>query len=124
MEKGGGAMRWVLVIFLSLFFVWGCAHKIAVMTLESTIQQAALAAKRGAGNASDKITIEVSVTNGYKGSGTAPIPVVPIGVEASLSQAIKLTIEVNLKDFPLEKGLIEAPKVYFLDLKNGALTEQ
>lgn len=117
-------MHWVLVIFLSLFFVSGCAHKIAVMTLESTIQQAALAAKRGAGNASDKITIEVSVTNGYKGSGTVPIPVVPIGVEASLTQAIKLTIDVKLKDFTFEKGLIEAPKVYFLDLKNGALTEQ
>ena len=116
-------MRCILVILLSSFFALGCTHKIAVMTLESTIQQAALAAKRAAGNASDKITIEVSVTNGVKGSATAPIPVVPIGVEASFSGTTKLTIDVRLKDFNVEKGLIETPKMYFLDLQNGTLTE-
>jgi hypothetical protein len=116
-------MRWILVILFSSFLALGCTHKIAVMTLESTIQQAALAAKRAAGKASDKITIEVSVTNGFKGSATAPIAVVPIGVEASLSHATKLTIDVSLKDFDVEKSLIETPKMYFLDLKNGTLTE-
>jgi len=117
-------MRWILVIFLSLFFATGCASKMAVMTLESTIQQAALAAKRGAGDASDTIKIEVSVTHGFTASGTAPIPVVPIGVGTSLSQATKLTIDVDLKKFIMGKDFREVPKVYFLDLKNGALTDK
>ena len=116
-------MRWVSVLFLSVFFAAGCTHQIVVMTLESTIQQVALAAQRGAGDASDKITIEVEVTNGIKGSAAAPIPVVPIGVEASLAQSTKVTIDINLKKFSLEKSLIETPKLYFLDLQNGTLTE-
>ena len=115
-------ISWILIL---LVISTGCAHKIAVVTLESTIQQAAVAAKKAAGNASEKLTIEVSVVNGYKGSATIPVPVVPIGAETSLTQTTKLTMDIDLKKFviPSEtKGIPVA--LYFLDKNTGILTEQ
>lgn len=115
-------MKYFLLL-ISLIVLTGCAHKIAVATLESTIQEAALAVKRAAGDASEKVTIEVAVTNGYKGSATAPIPVVPIGAEASLMRTTKLTLDVKLKNYTAPAGFVPAPTNYTLDLKTGALEE-
>lgn len=117
--------RWVLIL-LCFAFLPGCAHKVAVATLESTIHDAAVAAKNAAGNASTKINIEVSVVNAYQGTATIPIPVVPIGAQASLQQTTKLTIEVNLQQFkPIELTRAEdgKTKIYILDLSTGKLQE-
>jgi len=118
-------ISWILIL---LVILTGCAHRVAVATLESTIQQAAIAAKRAAGDASNKLTIEVSVANGYKGSATIPIPVVPIGVETSLTQTTKLSMDIDLKKFVIPKetkGVSGAPStLYFLDRNTGMLTEQ
>ncbi len=118
-------ISWILIL---LVILTGCAHSIAVVTLESTIQQAAIAAKRAAGDASKKLTIEVSVANGYKGSATIPIPVVPIGAETSLTQTTKLTMDIDLKNFVIPKetkGVSGAPStLFFLDRNTGMLTEQ
>jgi len=99
-----------------------------VTTLESTIQQAALAAQRAARDAAEKVTIEVSVANGYKGGTNIPIPVVPIDVESSLTQTTKLTIDVDLKKYTppsvhITKGVAE-PTYYVLDLETGLLEEK
>jgi hypothetical protein len=116
----------ILIIFCALF-ITSCAHKIAVVTLESTINQAATAAKKAAGNAAGKLTIEVSVVNGYKGSATLPVPVVPIGAETSLTQSTKLTLEINLNNFTIKSddksNIVATPAVYYLDKNSGLLTE-
>jgi hypothetical protein len=67
------------LLLISPIVLTGCPHKIAAATFEFPIQKAALAVKRPARYASEKVTIEVAVTNGYKGSATVPIPAVPIG---------------------------------------------
>lgn len=113
------------LVLLCLSFLPGCAHKVAVATLEATIQQAAQATQKAAGNAVDKMTLEVTVANGYKGSATLPTPVVPLGVETTLTQTTKLTIEINLKNYTppisfLTKGEI-SPNTYLLDTKTGLL---
>jgi hypothetical protein len=113
------------LLLLCLSCLPGCAHKVAVATLEATIQQAALATQKAAGNAVEKMTLEVTVANGYKGSATLPTPVVPLGLETSLTQTTKLTIEINLKNYAtpydfLPKGTT-APNTYLLDTKTGLL---
>lgn len=110
---------------MCLIFLSGCAHKVAVATLEATIQQAAQATQKAAGSAVEKMTLEVTVANGYKGSATLPIPVVPLGAETSLTQTTKLTIEINLKNYTsphdfLTKGSIP-PNTYLLDTRTGLL---
>ena len=84
-----------------------------------------VSSKKAVGDASDKMTLEVSVATGYKGSATLPIPVVPIGAEASLSQTTKLTIDVNLKNYvlPEERKSLGAtePTRFILDLNTGLL---
>lgn len=106
----------------------GCSQKVAVLTLDAVIRDAAEAAQRGAGDAATDFTIEVGVTNGYKGSATLPIPVVPIGVEATSSVATKLTLKLDLKKFKDDKNrlapLAEPPRVMILDKSTGQLTEQ
>ena len=120
-------MKKLMLLSLLIMVVAGCAHKVAVVTLESTVQQAAIAAKKAAGNASDKLTIEVTVANGYKGSATVPIPVVPIGVETTLTQSTKLVMDIDLKKIviPDENKRIESflPTIYILDLDTGNLIE-
>ena len=120
-------MKKLMILSLLIIVLTGCAHKVAVVTLESTIQQAAIAAKKAAGNASDKLTIEVTVANGYKGSATVPIPVVPIGVETTLTQTTKLSIDINLSKFVIPEQtkslVILPPTKYILDLETGNLIE-
>jgi len=120
-------MKKLMLLSFLIMVVAGCAHKVAVVTLESTIQQAAIAAKKAAGNASDKLTIEVTVANGYKGSATVPIPVVPIGVETTLTQSTKLIMDIDLNKIviPDDTKRITSilPTKYILDLDTGNLIE-
>lgn len=110
-----------LLIVLSFIIIQGCASKIAVMTLEQTIQNAAEAAQKGANGASEKISIEVAVTNGYKAGATAPIPVVPIEVSASSSITTKLKIDVDLKTYSAPEALSPEKSVFILDTETGLL---
>ena len=113
-----------LILFSILLTLFGCTGKIAVMTLESTITQAALAAKNATNGASDKLNIEVSVTTGYKAGGAVPIPVpvVPINVSASSSTTTKLKLEVDLNAFEPPADIKSgAPQVFILDTNTGML---
>lgn len=116
---------WIAPFFL---IITGCAHNIAVATLESTIQQAAIAAKKAAGNTSDKLTIEVSVVNGYTASATIPIPLVPIGAGTELKQSTKLTMDIDLSKIVIPKVdrdiTTAPPTLYYLDIRTGMLTKQ
>lgn len=115
------------LFLLLLILLQGCASKIAVMTLESTIENAAIAAKKAANGASDKLTIEVGVTNGFKGSAAAPIPVVPVGIEASSETTTKLTLQIDLNTYmppqvpPSSAG--GKPKIYMLDTETGEMED-
>ena len=114
-------------LFIIILLTQSCTSKIAVTTLETTIQEAATAAKEGSKGAADKIKIEVGVTNGYKAAATAPIPVVPIGIEASSAVNTKLTLEVDLTKYEPGKLAPEGtkpaePDTYILDLSTGELT--
>jgi hypothetical protein len=123
-------MRTFFILFLAVL-VQGCTSKMAVQTLESTIEDAVIAAKKGSKGASKEITIEVKVTNGFKGSATAPIPVVPVGLEAKSETFTKLTLKVNLDEYPLPGDLslsskrppAPKPKIFILDTKTGKLKE-
>ena len=113
-----------LAIFSVMLIMLGCTGRIAVMTLESTITQAALSAKNATNGASDNLNIEVSVTTGYKASaaGPIPVPVVPINVSASSSTTTKLKLVVDLNKFepPVDiKG--KGPQIFILDTSTGML---
>lgn len=113
-----------LVIFSVILTLSGCTGKVAVMTLESTITQAALSAKRATNGASDTLNIEVGVTTGYRASAGVPIPVpvVPIDVSATSSTTTKLKLEVDLKEFvPPADIKSDVPQVFILDTNTGLL---
>lgn len=109
------------LILLSFILIQGCTSKIAVMTLEQTIQNAAEAAQKGANGASTSISIEVAVTNGYKAGATAPIPVVPIEVSASSSITTKLKMDVDLTTYTAPAALTPTNSVFILDTETGIL---
>lgn len=111
-------------IFLVLIFciaLQACSSKIAVMTLEQTIQNAAEAAKKGAGGASKKLQIEVVVTNGYEAGSTVPIMVVPVKLGASSSVTTKLKLEVDLDAYVSRKFVPAESTVFILDTSTGLL---
>jgi hypothetical protein len=113
-----------LVIFSIFLTMSGCTGKVAVMTLESTITQAAISAKRATNGASEKLNIEVSVTTGYRTGAAVPIPVpvVPIDVSASSSTTTKLKLEVDLKQYePPAAVKSREPQIFILDTATGQL---
>ena len=108
------------VLSLSIF---GCAHVIPVATLESTIRDAAEAAQRAAGPASDKVTVEVSVVSATRAGTTLPVPVVPLDIEHTRSRTTTLTLEIDLKKFkPPLAAQARSPR-YVLNVKTGELIE-
>ena len=110
----------ITLILILAVLTHGCSSKIAVMTLESTIQNAAEAAKRASREASETIKIEVSVANGYHAG--AIVPVVPITVGTSTTVTTKLTIVVNLKKYsPPTSLLTQKEEIFTLDTKTGKL---
>lgn len=117
-------LKTITVLCCSVFLLSGCASKkIAVTTLESTIEQSAIAVKSASKGSVKTVDIEVAVVTAVKGSGTIPVPYVPIGVDASSSTTTKLKVTVNLEDFP--ETVAEAhedSQVYILDLNTGVVT--
>jgi hypothetical protein len=129
----------------------GCTSTVPVTRMEGAIEQALLAAQRGgqcnqAGNGFDcvvdKVTIELSVTVGYKGTAgaTAPIPVVPItlGGEISKTNMNKVVFTADPANYrPLDadddfklkgytegqESVKEARRRYLLNTKTGELIE-
>ena len=113
-----------LAVFSIMFMMFGCTSTVAVMTLESTITQAALAAQRATNGATKKLSIEVGVTTGYKASAAVPIPVpvVPIDVSAASTTTTKLKLDVDLKSFaPPDRLKGTEPDIFILDTKTGLL---
>jgi hypothetical protein len=113
-------MRSCLVLIVCIV-LQACSSKVAVMTLEQTIQNAAEAAKKGSGGASKKLQIEVVVTNGYKAGGTVPIMVVPIDLSASSSVTTKLKLDVDLDAYVSRKAVSGENAVFMLDTATGVL---
>lgn len=118
-------MRKYLFIF-SFFIIQGCSGKIAVMTLEQTIRNAAEAAIDGSHGGIKTINIEVAVTNGYVAGATLPIPVVPINLSASSSVTTKLKMDVDLDCYdppePIQGWDSTHPQsVFILDTETGIL---
>jgi hypothetical protein len=111
----------ICLVFLSCIVLQACSSKIAVVTLEQTIQNAAQAAKKGSGGASKKLQIEVSVTNAYRAGGTVPIMVVPVALSASSSVTTKLKLEVDLDAYRAQKLDPAETKVFTLDTTTGLL---
>lgn len=117
----------ILSLFLGVFLLSGCAGKVAVVTLESTIAQAAASAQKATNGASKKLSIEVSVTTGYRAGSAVPIPVpvVPIDVSASTSTTTKLKLDIDLEKFeaPAKSAGME-PEMFILDTRTGRLQEK
>ena len=114
----------ICVIFVSCLALQACTSKIAVMTLEQTIQNAAEAAKKGSGGASKKLQIEVVVTNGYEAGSTVPIMVVPIKVGVSSAVTTKLKLDVDLDAYDADatrKSMSPGKSVFMLDTATGIL---
>lgn len=114
-------MKYVFVA--TLILLHGCASTMAVRTLESTIRDAAMAAQSATQGASQKIKIEVRVTNGFKAGGTLPVSVVPLAVSKTSSTFTKLTLEVDLTQFnPVAiKSAEDDNEIFILDTKTGRL---
>jgi len=112
----------ISVVLLSLGAV-GCAHMMPVVTLESAIRDAALAAQRAVGPASDKVTVEVSVVTATSAGTKLPIPVVPLDIERTRTRTTTLTLEVDLKKFRLPLAQAAPSRRYLLNLKTGELNE-
>jgi hypothetical protein len=115
-------MKYFLIAAIVL--LQGCTSTMAVRTLESTIRDAALVAKSATRGASDKLKIEVSVTNGFTAGGTLPIPVVPLDISKTSSTSTKLTLEVDLIKFnPVDdKSVHDESEIFILDTKTGLLS--
>ena len=114
----------ICFIFVSCLALQACTSKIAVVTLEQTIQNAAEAAKKGSGGASKKLQIEVVVTNGYEAGSTVPIMVVPIKVGASSTVTTKLKLDVDLEAYDADatrKSVSTGRSVFMLDTTTGVL---
>lgn len=115
-------MKFYLIplILIVVVLTQGCSSKIAVMTLESTIQNAAEVAKTASRGASNKVKIEVSVTNGYQAGAT--VPVVPITFGASSTVSTKLTMEIDLVKYsPPTSALPQKKDIFTLDTETGKL---
>ena len=112
------------LIIAGIVLLHGCASTMAVRTLESTIRDAAMVAQSATQGASDKLKIEVRITNGFRAGGTVPVPVVPVGVSKSSSTYTKLTLEVNLTKFnPTSVQSAEDSKeIFVMDTKTGLLS--
>ena len=111
----------ICLVFVFCIVLQACSSKIAVTTLEQTIQNAAEAAKRGSGGASKKLQIEVVVTNGYEVGSTVPIMVVPVKVGASSAVTTKLKMEVDLDAYVSRKSPPGQSTVFILDTETGVL---
>lgn len=110
----------ISLILIVVVITQGCSNKIAVMTLKSTIQNLAEVAKTASRGASNKVKIEVSVTNGYQAGAT--VPVVPITVGASTTVTTKLTIEIDLKKYSPPTGMLsQKEEIFTLDTETGKL---
>lgn len=115
-------MRYVLMV--TMILLHGCASTMAVRTLEATIRDAAMAAQSATQGASQKIKIEVRVTNGFRAGGTLPVPVVPLAVSKTTSTATKLSLEVDLTKFNprVVQSAEEESDIFILDTKTGLLS--
>lgn len=121
----------VLACLVAGCVLTGCtASKVAVMPLDRAIEEVARKAKAGAHGASKEVTLEVSATHGYTAGMTIPIPVVPIGVEATGSTGSTITITIDLDKFPdqVDTKLLTAKRTsgeaeaYILDKNTSRLT--
>ena len=112
---------WICLVFIFCVGLQACSSKIAVMTLDQTIQNAAEAAKKGSGGASKKLQIEVVVTNGYEAGSTVPIMVVPIKLGASSAVTTKLKLDVDLDAYVSRKSVSAERTVFILDTATGML---
>ena len=112
----------ISVMLLSLTAV-GCAHMMPVVTLESAIRDAAQAAQRAVGPASDKVTVQVSVVTATSAGTKLPIPVVPLDIAHTRTQTTMLTLDVDLRKFKLPLALAAPSRRYLLNLKTGELNE-
>ena len=116
-------MKYLLIV-LGCGLITGCTHMLPVVTLESEIQNTALAAQRAAGDAASVARVEVSVATGFRVGTTVPIQVVPITAEHTRSVTTTLTIDIDLKKFKGEQRFKEQPPQYMLlNPKTGELTE-
>ena len=115
-------MKYFLVAAIVL--LQGCTSTMAVRTLESTIRDAALVAQSATHGASNKLKIEVSVTNGFKAGGTLPIPVEPLDISKTSSTFTKLTLEVDLTKFNPAgfKSVRGESDIFIVDTKSGLLS--
>jgi hypothetical protein len=111
----------IFLVLISCIALQACSSKIAVMTLEQTIENAAEAAKKGSGGASKKLQIEVVVTNGYEVGSTVPIMVVPIKLGASSAVTTKLKMDVDLDAYVSRKAVTGKNSVFILDTATGVL---
>lgn len=111
----------ICLLLVLCMVLQACSSKIAVVTLEQAIQNAAEAAKKGSGGASKKLQIEVSVTNAYRAGGTVPIMVVPVALSASSSVTTKLKLEVDLEAYRSKKLDPAETGVFTLDTATGLL---
>lgn len=118
-------MRTAAIISMGILLT-GCTGKIAVMTLESTITQAAMSAQRATRGASKELSIEVSVTTGLKADTADPVlvvPVVPIDFSFSTSTTTKLKLDVDLEKFEPPADIRAAgPQLFILDTRSGLLS--
>lgn len=105
----------------------GCGHQLEVKKLEDAMKQSACTAKAAMDKSITDLTLEYSVTNGYEGSATIPIPVVPLSAKATLSQTENVTVKVNVATLDCSNvpGIRitsgPAPAIYLLDTKTGQL---
>jgi hypothetical protein len=113
------------LLIIPFILIQGCTtpSKIAVMTLDQTIQNAAEAAKKGSNGASKTINIKVGVTQGYTAGATIPVSVVPINVGVSSNVSTTLTMDVNLNEYTPPMQIASEPResVFILDTRTGKL---
>jgi hypothetical protein len=102
--------RWGLLLVAFVVVLPACAHKLAAVSLESTIIEAAKATKRAAGDSVKILKIEVSVVNGFTMDAKSPIPVVPLNAGMELTQATKLSVDVDLEKFGLPSEIAKPEK--------------
>lgn len=122
----------LVIILICGFTLLGCTtHRVAVTTLDATIEDAAQAVLDSVDNntgAVKSFEIKVNVTQGFKAGATAPIPVVPISLEGSSSVGTTLTLGLNMKEYLAGKGSGFVPtqpsqrQVFELNTRTGDLT--
>lgn len=119
-------IKGLLAVSTALLCV-GCAHQLEVKKLDDAMKQSACTAKAAMDKSITDLTLEYSVTNGYEGSATIPIPVVPLSAKATLSQTEKVTVKVNVATLDcsnvpgIRMSASPAPAIYLLDIKTGQM---